>query len=141
MIDGAARGYYSNDGGEITGELYVGGDFVVDYYGFLKREATSVCIETLTDIKVFVWNRTSYEILRSKNIRTAQITGLFSEFAFIKVYEMALGFLHLSPLERYLFLCSHRPKVIEDIPEKYIASYIGIKPESLSRIKKRHKLT
>jgi hypothetical protein len=39
--------------------------------------------------------------------------------------------------ERYLTLMNERPKVFERIPQHYIASYLGIKPPSLSRIRKR----
>ncbi len=42
-----------------------------------------------------------------------------------------------SPEERYLKLIAERPKVVERIPLHHIASYLGIKPESLSRIRKR----
>jgi Mn-dependent DtxR family transcriptional regulator len=42
-----------------------------------------------------------------------------------------------TPEERYLKLIAERPKVMERIPLHHIASYLGIKPESLSRIRKR----
>jgi CRP-like cAMP-binding protein len=45
--------------------------------------------------------------------------------------------LYNSPEERYLRLMKERPKVMERVPLQYIASYLGIQPESLSRIRKR----
>jgi len=48
-----------------------------------------------------------------------------------------LSFIYDTPQERYIKLFSERPKVIAEIPQHYIASYLGIKPESLSRIRKR----
>ena len=44
---------------------------------------------------------------------------------------------NLSPEERYLDLMQNRPKVIERVPQIHIASFLGIQPESLSRIRKR----
>lgn len=141
VVSGSARGYYTEEEREVTGELYIAGDFVADYYGFLKREATGVSIQSFTEMEVFVWNREAYNKLKTTSIRTAQITCYFSDFAFLKVYEMAVSFLKMSPVERYNYLCINRPKIIDEIPEKYIANYIGIQPESLSRIKKRQNLT
>ena len=141
VISGSARGFYTEEDREVTGELYVAGDFIADYYGFLKRKATGVSIQTFTDLEVFVWNRKAYDQLKSTNINTAKIACYFSDFAFLKVYEMAVSFLKMSPAERYNYLCQTRPKTIKEIPEKYIAQYIGIKAESLSRIKKRQNLT
>jgi CRP-like cAMP-binding protein len=41
------------------------------------------------------------------------------------------------PEERYLNLLKQRPELSERVPQHYIASYLGVKPESLSRIRKR----
>jgi hypothetical protein len=47
------------------------------------------------------------------------------------------SFIFDTPQERYIKLFGERPKVIAEIPQRYIASYLGIKPETLSRIKAR----
>lgn len=61
------------------------------------------------------------------------------------MYEQAIAFnlqrttdlLTLSAEKRYLKLLAEQPEVIQNVPIQYIASYIGIKPESLSRIRKK----
>lgn len=140
VLDGSARGFYTTDDREVTGELYVAGDLIADYYGFIKRKSTGVSIQALSAMTVFGLSRSAYEKLRTENVRTAQIAVYFADYAFLKVYEMAVGFLKMTPQERYNSLCLSRPSVIEEIPQKYIANYLGIQPESLSRLKKKRQI-
>jgi CRP/FNR family transcriptional regulator, anaerobic regulatory protein len=51
-------------------------------------------------------------------------------------HQRELSFLYESAEERYLNLFKERPKVVRLIPQKYIASYLGVRPESLSRIRR-----
>ncbi|MEM0995359.1 MAG: hypothetical protein AAGI49_20165 [Bacteroidota bacterium] len=62
---------------------------------------------------------------------------LMAENAFIGLRRRTETLTHLSAEERYLNLVNNRPKVIQRVPQHYIASYLGIKPQSLSRIRKR----
>ena len=83
--------------------------------------------------------------MRKKNIyrlydeipRFERLGRLMAERAFIGLRMRTQTLTHLNPEERYLRLLKNRPKVIERIPQHYIASFLGIKPQSLSRIRKR----
>jgi Mn-dependent DtxR family transcriptional regulator len=57
--------------------------------------------------------------------------------AYLGSRQINVGLLTTSPEERYLHLIATRPKVIERVALRYIASYLGVQPESLSRIRKR----
>jgi len=59
-----------------------------------------------------------------------------AEQAFIGLRKKTNNLTLLDAKQRYLNLLKERPKVIERIPQHYIASYLGIKPQSLSRIRK-----
>jgi hypothetical protein len=60
-----------------------------------------------------------------------------SEEIYLKKARRELSILLESPEQRYLNLMAERPYLFERIPLKYIASYIGITPQALSRIRKR----
>lgn len=62
---------------------------------------------------------------------------LMAENAFLGIRQRSEMLEHLTAEERYLTMIKERPKVFERIPQHYIASYLGIKPPSLSRIRKR----
>ncbi|MBC8146372.1 MAG: Crp/Fnr family transcriptional regulator, partial [Bacteroidetes bacterium] len=55
----------------------------------------------------------------------------------IKYQEMLMLYITDSPEQRYTKLLKNRPELLQRVPQHQIASYIGIKPESLSRIRKR----
>jgi hypothetical protein len=94
-------------------------------------------VQLLNESEVFETNFSNIEELALQNPRIL--------FLFFKLYEMLFflgterqqSFIFDSPTERYLKLFELRPKVIAEIPQQYIASYLGIKPETLSRIKKK----
>lgn len=60
-----------------------------------------------------------------------------SEELFLKKSQRELSLLNETAEQRYLKLFSEQPELIKEIPLKYIASYIGITPQALSRIRKR----
>ena len=60
-----------------------------------------------------------------------------SEELFLKKSKRELSLLRDSAEERYLNLFEERPELLREIPLKYIASYIGVTPQALSRIRRR----
>ena len=65
-----------------------------------------------------------------------RIARILTEEAFIDLRKKADNFILLDAKERYLDLLKNRPELTRRIPQHYIASYLGIKPQSLSRIRK-----
>lgn len=70
------------------------------------------------------------------------MSGLFINQEFGKYQNLSSSFITLNPEQRYLQLLEKRPDLINRVPQYHLASYLGIKPETLSRIRKRiyHKL-
>ncbi len=62
---------------------------------------------------------------------------MFAENAFLALSQLNQMKTNEEPEQRYLNLLSQRPELVQRIPQHYIASYLGIKPETLSRIRKR----
>ena len=73
--------------------------------------------------------------------KTTQIGNLIGRFSSEKLYliksKREQSLLNESAKERYLNLFKERPKLIKKIPLKFIASYIGVTPQALSRIRKQ----
>lgn len=112
-------------------------EFISAYDSFLSRQASQYQLETLSDC--IVWS-ISYEDLQKVYQKTEignLIGRLMAERLFLIKSNREQSLLNESAEERYLNLFHKRPELFERIPLKYIASYIGITPQALSRIRKK----
>ena len=66
-----------------------------------------------------------------------RVGRVMAENAFMSLMQLNTMRTNLEPEDRYLNLLKQRPELVERIPQHYIASYLGIQPQSLSRIRKR----
>ncbi|MBC7934227.1 MAG: Crp/Fnr family transcriptional regulator [Rhizobacter sp.] len=137
IVKGCLHYYYIVDGEESTGQFFFENGWYSDYESFLSGEPSSQNIQALEDCTLYLIYRTDLESLFSQY-------PVFEKFGRLMAERAVLGlkkkneFLTLQSFEqRYLQLINERPKVIERVSLKYIASYLGMKAESLSRIRKR----
>ncbi len=134
---GMVRFYMPKEENELTFSFVFEHSFVSGYNSFLTQSPSAYNIETLT--KTTLW-RLTYNDLQSIYSETeiGNIIGRKAgEDLFIKKSLRELSLLNESAEQRYLNLFAEQPKLIKEIPLKYIASYIGITPQALSRIRKR----
>ncbi|WP_312333785.1 Crp/Fnr family transcriptional regulator [Sphingobacterium sp.] len=110
--------------------------FVSGYDSFLTQEPSSYRLEAITDC--ILW-RISYSDLHLI-YETTQVGNFIGRKAiediFLKKMKREITLLEDSAKTRYLNLMQEQPELIRNIPLKYLASYIGIRPQSLSRIRK-----
>ena len=122
---------------EFTFNLTFPGWFFSSYESFISREPCSYNTECLTDVKLF---RISYENLQRvyRETESGQRIGrIAAEQLFINKSKREISLLSDTVDERYLHLLNHYPNTLMDIPLKHIASYIGVTPQALSKIRKR----
>lgn len=111
--------------------------FASAYDSFLTRKPSIYEGETL--IKTTLW-RLKYSDLQTLYTETEignKIGRIASENLFLKKFNRELSLLNETAQQRYLNLLTEQPHLIKHIPLKYIASYIGVTPQALSRIRKR----
>lgn len=134
---GLVRYYINNDGEEQTNYFNKEGEFVCDYLSFLPQIPSGVNIQALEDTAIFV---ISFNDLQ-KFYREVQFGERFGRLAIEEVFTniiSQLKSLYTDPPEvRYRKFISDYADISQRIPQYYIASYVGIKPQSLSRIRKR----
>ena len=122
---------------DLTFEFAFAGNFISAYEFYLTQQPTPYQLETITD--TVLWS-VSFNDLQDIYYTTDignNIGRLASEDLFIKKSNRELSLLTQSAEERYLNLFTEQPQLFQLIPLKYIASYIGITPQALSRIRKR----
>ncbi|TAE59092.1 MAG: Crp/Fnr family transcriptional regulator [Bacteroidetes bacterium] len=135
---GCIRYYYTSDNGEEhTGQFFFENGWYTDFESYLTGKPGTQTIEAIEASVIMQLAKTDIDRLYDENPLFERFGRLMIEQGFLAVKRRNASFLNESPEERYLELMRTRPKVVERVALHHIASYLGIKPESLSRIRKR----
>jgi len=134
---GIVRFYIPYDENELTFNFSFNKEFTCAYDSFLTQTPSEYELQALTES--IVW-RISYSDLQKVYAQT-QVGNYLGRFAserlFLAKSKRELSLLKYNAKERYLRLFSEQPDILKFIPMKYIASYIGITPQGLSRIRRQ----
>jgi CRP/FNR family transcriptional regulator, anaerobic regulatory protein len=134
---GCLRYYYNVEGQENTAQFFFENGWYADYESFLSSKPTKQNIETLEKSELLLLSAKDLQQLYVDIPKFERFGRLMAENAFLGIRQRSEMLENQTAEERYLTLMKERPKVFERIPQHYIASYLGIKPPSLSRIRKR----
>ncbi len=139
LISGAFRQFYMIDGEEKTTFFFFENHFVCDYDSFLTLRPCDHNIEAMEDSELLAFDRET--LLRMYRLYpTFETFGrLIAESVYLCIKDRLMHFLLNTPEERYRrFLQSTESDIIlQRVPQHYVASYLGITPVSLSRIRAR----
>lgn len=124
------------DGTEISVSFIFENDFISSYGSFVTQSPSTVYVQCLQDCELYCISKTDLEMAYSISQTGERLGRINSEFYSYYLFERNLSLLTLNAEQRYLQLLKRSPKVAKFIPLKYISSYLGITPESLSRIRK-----
>lgn len=137
LIKGCIRLYCEKDGEELSTYFFTENMFAGLYDSFLSRKPSKVAIETLEECKVLILTHKGQEKLYEISPKMNEFIRKAIEQRFILLHDLFISYLLNSPEERYLMLQKDRPELLQRIPQRQIASYIGVTPVSLSRIRNR----
>ena len=134
---GLIRFFYDVDGKEISTGFVAENDYVAEYASFLVQQPAHSNLDALEESEVINLSYDDMQLLYQTN-PVFQIFGRkIAEMLFILLVSQNTTLLTLSPEERYQTLINYQPFVIQRVPQYMIASYIGITPEHLSRLRKK----
>ncbi len=134
---GVIRLYIEKLENDLTFAFAFAGDFVSGYDSFLTRIESSYRIQTLTNSTLWQLSYVDLQEIYTETGIGNKIGRKASEDLFLKKSKREISLLNENAEQRYRNLFIHQPRLIEQIPLKYIASYIGVTPQALSRIRKR----
>jgi len=134
---GLVRYYINSDGEEHTNYFNKEGEFVCDYMSFLPQVPSYVNIQALEDTTIFVISFNDIQQFYKEVEHGERFGRLGIEQVFVNVINQIKSLYTDPPEVRYGQFLSNFPDIGQRIPQYYIASYVGIKPQSLSRIRKR----
>lgn len=134
---GCLRYFYNVDGQENTGQFFFENGWYTDYESYLSGRPSKQNIETLEQSEIILLSRSDLQQLFIDIPKFEKFGRIMAENAFLGLRFRNEMLTNQTAEERYLNLMNTRPKVFERVPQHYIASYLGIKAPSLSRIRKR----
>jgi CRP-like cAMP-binding protein len=117
-------------------DLFFEEDFSCDFMSFLEGKHTALFTQALEKTEVFSIAKANVNELYEENVIGLKIYRAATESLFIHKQNQQIDLLNKTAEERYQALLDEKPELILRTPSKHIASYLGITPESISRIRK-----
>lgn len=137
VLNGCVRQYYLVDGEEKTNNFFTEGQWVISLNSLSTGTPANHFFVCSEDTLLVVGNEDKENDLYKRFPKFETISRKVMEKVFMEQQQLMELYLTDTPEERYLKLQNSRPDLFQRIPQYQLASYIGVKPESLSRIRKR----
>ncbi len=137
VVSGCLEAYYLDETGDKHIIQFAVEDWwISDFEAFFNKVPAKLYVETIEDSTLLAINREALEILYTRIPKFERFFRIKTTNAFVSLRSRILTTLQKSGKERYLEFCESYPKIEQRVPNYHIANYLGLKPESLSRIRK-----
>ncbi|MEN9798590.1 MAG: hypothetical protein RL653_2286 [Pseudomonadota bacterium] len=138
VLEGLVRHYYVDARGRESVKAFRGpGEVSAPYAEIIQRKPSRSFIQALVPTRLLVLQVDQVEGLAERSVALQRLLRRLVELHFVAKEQREYEFLQLSAEERYQQFCRERPGHLADIPLHQVASYIGITPVALSRIRAR----
>lgn len=137
ILKGCLRQYRLIDGVEKTTQFYTENQAAVLFTSYMNQSESDSYLVCAEDSILIVGDIRSESDMYRTFPELQQITRQMMEQDLGKTQDMLSQFIASTPEERYLQLLKTRPDLLQRVPQHQIASYLGVTPESLSRIRRR----
>lgn len=136
LTEGIVRAFRSGDE-ESTLWFATKGEIVLSSWGYMCGEASKISIVAECDCTLYRIEKEDVERLSGEDAETANFFRHHIEKLYMEVEEWMLNMMEPSAEKRYLYIVREKPELIATVKLKDIASYIYLRPQSLSRIRSR----
>lgn len=139
IVEGLLMYYRLNEDGQVRPVDFVAEtDWVSDMTSFAAYQPSEQNIVALEDTTLYIFERAALERLFFKHPRLQYLQQQQVQRAFERISQHANHLAHLDATARYLKLQKNYPFLLERVPQYHLAAYLGIRPQSLSRIRKKY---
>jgi len=135
---GLWRGYRLIEDQEYTHHFFGAGWFATDFQSYLTGEPGKLYLQALSDSDYRVFHKKELEELYQQYPVFEKVGRVLAERAYLHMVDRLVDFQTNNLHERYQQLLRKHPNLLQEVPQKYIASYLGVAGQSLSRIKSKH---
>ena len=134
---GAVRMWFNKEGKDITLQFFFEGSPVCSFESFMRNSPSLFIIESIEPIEVIEIHKKDLLVYVNSNPSAKDIIMKYLFDRMIDYTHQLLFMQIYSPKERYAEILTNRPEILLRVQQQYIASYLGITPVSLSRIRSR----
>ncbi|MEM9150562.1 MAG: Crp/Fnr family transcriptional regulator [Cyanobacteria bacterium P01_F01_bin.3] len=135
LLDGVVRASCEVEGKDVTRWFSFKGDFASAYFSFVYRQPSEDAILPITDTKVLSLSYSALQDLSKQDTIWIDLNRHLLEFYYTTLQARVMAFQTQSTAERYHSLLQEHPYIEEKVPLGYLASYLGMSQETLSRIR------
>lgn len=137
VLSGCLKSYYLDVHGEKHILQFAIEDWwISDFEAFFSNQSARLYVEAIEDSTVLSIEKSMLEVAYVRIPKLERFFRIKTTAAFVSAHKRILSTLEKSASERYLDFCISYPTITTRINDYHVANYLGIKPESLSRIKK-----
>jgi CRP-like cAMP-binding protein len=135
ISEGMVRKFYLNDGKEITTELYFADDLAVSFYSYCMQKPSREYLQAITELTVSQTDYTAFQKAKKDFPKLIELDLMMNEYCVMWHEDRLFQFHTMDATARYQKILTEHSHIIQNIPLTYIASYLGISLETLSRIR------
>ncbi len=135
IIKGLARKYYKKGSQEINTQISFEGHLLVSQESFHSRLPSEYFIETIEPTTVVSITHDDLEKIYASSHRMEHLARLLITYAMVLKDRWQMQLVKMTPRERFLNFVTRNPELMQRVPQKFLASYLSIKPETFSRFK------
>ncbi|ALL06792.1 cyclic nucleotide-binding protein [Pedobacter sp. PACM 27299] len=129
--------HYNEHGDEVTTHINCPPGFFTSYFNFINECKSPENVECITECELLRITKADLETLTKKNMAMKDFSIEVLQEAIIYNEKRSVELASLTAEQRYLKLIKDQPGILHNVPITYIASFLGMKPESLSRIRRK----
>lgn len=137
VLKGCVRQYIIKDGSERIMNFYEEEDWILPAIGQISQQYSTFYLDCVQDSVLVIANENQGSEFMKTNPKFLELSQMILEKEILKQQQHFTEYQNSTPEERYVNLLEKSPDLIQKISQIHLSSYIGVKPESLSRIKKR----
>jgi len=135
-LSGYMRVYFNHEGNEITRDITPLNSFATALPAFIHQKPSYEIISAITDCDLLVIKKKDLEYLYDNFPKWERFGRRIVEDMFVQAQYRLYMFITKTAEERYLYLMKNNPDIVLNVPMQYIASFLGITKQSLSRLRK-----
>ena len=135
--NGILRESFVEDGKDVTVQFFFEGQAVASIESFWEGRPSEVSIEAVESAVLKVFKKADIQAYLRRYPESVPMIAKFAYSRMVNYYHLFLSRIKDSPEKRYQLLLEEHPEMVARIPQHYLASYLGVTPVSLSRIRNR----